>query len=155
MIPSLKFEGADEMDAAMMELEGAVAMKVVRDSLLSSVQPVIDSAKGRVPVDRGDLERSIGAGTKLTKRQKSLHQPIVAAGGIEVHVGPGIMTNARGVRHAHMVEFGTSTMAPRPYMRPAWVSNLQAVFNGLAQSMTVNLAKAVKRAKAKALKVRR
>lgn len=155
MIPNLKFEGADEMDAALMELEGAIAVKVVRESLLSSVQPVIDSAKGRVPVDRGDLERSISAGTKLTKRQKSLHQPIVSRSGVEVHVGPGIMTNARGVRHAHLVEFGTAHMAPRPFMRPAWVSNLQAVFNGLAQAMTANLAKAVKRAQAKALKERR
>lgn len=155
MIPSLKFEGADEMDAGLSELEGVTAIKVVRESLLESVQPVIQSAKGRVPVDRGDLERSIGAGTRLTKRQRSLHQPIVSKKGVEVHVGPGITNNARGVRHAHLVEFGTQHMAPQPFMRPAWQSNLGAVFNGLRQAMERLLAKAVARAQAKAKKVRR
>jgi HK97 gp10 family phage protein len=155
MIPNLKFEGAKELDEALQELEGAAAVKVVRDSLLESVDPVIQSAKGRVPVDRGDLQQSISAGTRLTKRQRALHQPIVSRKGVEVHVGPGISTNRRGVRHSHLVEFGTYKMAPRPFMRPAWLSNLEAVFNGLAQAMTRNLEAAAKRAAAKARKVKR
>lgn len=155
MTPSLKLEGAKELEEGLMELQGVTAMGVVRRSLLKAVDPVIQSAKGRAPVDRGDLAKSIDAATRLSKRQRSLNRPIVSAHGVEVYVGPGLKNGGRGVRHAHLVEFGTSHMAPQPFMRPAWLSNLDAVFNGLAQLMGLELAKAAKRAAAKALKVKR
>lgn len=152
MIPNLKFEGAKEMDAALMELSGAVAVKVVRQSLVESLKPVADSAKGRAPQDEGKLERSIGVGTRLTRRQRKLRQPIVSAGGVEAYVGPGVVGGRYDGRHGHLQEFGTVNHGPQPFMRPAWISNLQAVFGTLAQSMTKNLARAVRAAQRKALK---
>jgi HK97 gp10 family phage protein len=155
MIPSLKFEGAKELEAGLMELSGVAATAVVRTALTDSLKPVAASAAGRVAHDTGRLERSIGIGTRLTKRQKGLNRPIVSAQGVEAYVGPGVVGGRYDGRHGHLVEFGTVHMRPRPFMRPAWLSNLQAVFNGLASTMGAELAKAAKRAARKALKARR
>ncbi len=152
MIPNLKFEGAKELEAGLMELEGVTAIKVVRDSLTSSLEPVAASARGRVRHLTGKLGRSIGIGTRLTRRQKGLNEPIVSFQGVEAYVGPGLVGGQYDGRHGHLIEFGTADARPFPFMRPAWQSNLQAVFGGLAKSMTANLAAAVRRCQRKALK---
>jgi HK97 gp10 family phage protein len=155
MKTSLKLEGAAELAAGLEELKGVTAVNVVRKSLTESLEPVAASAKGRVPVDRGDLQQSIGIGTRLTRRQKGLRQPIVSHNGVEAYVGPGLVGNRYQGAHGHLVEFGTYRTAPRPFMRPAWLSNLTIVFNGLAQSMGENLSRAAKAAAKKALKAKR
>jgi len=155
MKPSLKFEGAKELQAGLMELEGVTALRVVRSALTESLKPVAESARGRVPVREGRLQRSIGIGWRLMRRQKSLNQPIVSASGVEAYVGAGLVGGKFDGRAAHLVEFGTVHSAPHPFMRPAWISNLQAVFNGLSQSMGRNLARAARACARKALKVKR
>lgn len=143
------------MEAALLELNGVTAVNVVRKALTESLEPVEASAKGRVPVDEGRTQRSIGIGTRLMKRQKRLNVPIVSAQGVEAYVGAGVVGGRYDGRAAHLIEFGTVHQRPRPFMRPAWISNLQAVFGTLAQSMGAELAKAAKRAARKALKLKR
>jgi len=155
MNPSLKFEGAKEMEAALLELNGVAATNVVRKALTEALEPVAASARGRVPVDEGKTQRSIGVGTRLMKRQKRLNQPIVSHKGVEAYVGAGLVGGKFDGRAAHLIEFGTVHMRPRPFMRPAWLSNLNIVFNGLAKTMGEELAKAAKRAARKALKAGR
>jgi HK97 gp10 family phage protein len=152
MIPNLKFEGAKELEAGLMELEGVTALKVVRAALGSSLKPVMESAKGRVAHVTGKLMRSIGIGFRLTRRQKSQRQPIVSASGVEAYVGPGVVGGRYDGRAGHLVEFGTSHSRPQPFMRPAWISNLEVVFNSLAAEMKKELAAAVRRCQRKALK---
>ncbi len=154
MKPTFKLEGAAELHAGLMELQGATAVSIVRKSLQVALEPVAESARGRVPVDRGDLQQSIGIGLRLTKRQRARRVPIVSARGVEANVGPGIKGDKYQGAHGHLVEFGTHQQAPQPFLRPAWRSNLQAVFNSLAQSMGASIARAAKRAARKALKAK-
>lgn len=152
MTPTWKLEGAKDLEAGLLELEGVTAKRVVSRSLQESLEPVVSAAKAKVAVWSGALQRSIGIGVRLTKRQRSLRKPIAP---VEAYVGPGVANKGgrRAVAHAHLVEFGTVHMAPQPYMRPAWQSTIQAVFNLLAKKTETNLekaaARAAKRAKAK------
>ena len=66
------------------------------------------NAKLGVPVDTGRLQSSI---TKNVSR----------SGGKLI----GEVSAGEGVPYAIMIEFGTSKMKPRPFMRPAWNENLE------------------------------
>lgn len=141
MIPSLKFEGAKELEAALMKLEGVRAKKIVSTAILDALVPIVEAARNRVPVATGALQESIGIGDRLRPRQKSLLEKIAA---VEAYVGPGVGSGGHrfyGVSHAHLVEFGTVKVGPRPFMRPAWTARLQDVFDRLAKNMTDALQK--------------
>lgn len=156
MTPTWKLEGAKDLEAGLMELEGAVAKRVVSTALQSSLEPVASSARAKVAVWSGKLQASIGVGVRLTKRQRQLRRPIAP---VEAYVGPGIANKGgrRAVAHAHLVEFGTVHMAPQPYMRPAWQGSIQAVWRLLVSAMSDSLERAARRAakKAKATKYAR
>jgi len=154
MTPTLKIEGTQELNDALHELEGAVAVKVVRDSLKTSLQPVLDDATAKVPVRRGRLKRSLGIGTRLTRRQKRVSERIVGTKGVEAYVGAGMVGGRYDGRHGHLVEFGTVHMGPQPFMRPAWAGNVSTVFSRLVAQMRANIDRAVKRAQRKALKAK-
>jgi HK97 gp10 family phage protein len=156
MTPTWKLEGAKDLEAGLMELEGVTAKRIVSKSLQEALEPVATSAKAKVPVWSGILQRSIGIGARLTKRQRQLRTPIAP---VEAYVGPGIANKGgrRAVAHAHLVEFGTVHMPPHPYMRPAWQGAIQAVWKRLVSLMSANLERAAARAakKAKASKYAR
>lgn len=151
MTPTWKLEGAKELEAGLMELEGVTAKSLVRRVLQKVLAPVESAAKAKAPVWRGDLQRSIGIGLRLTKRQRGLKVPIAP---VEAYVGPGVANKGgiRGVAHAHLVEFGSVHNAPQPFMRPAWQGNVEKVFRLLAKEMSDALAAAARRAAAKAKK---
>lgn len=66
------------------------------------------NARIGVPVDTGALRGSI------TKKVSSTGSKVTG----EIDAGQGLV-------YAKMIEFGTSKMAPRPFMRPAWNENLE------------------------------
>jgi HK97 gp10 family phage protein len=57
---------------------------------------------------------------------------ISRSGGADVF-GPG--TGKYDPYYAHMVEFGTSKMAARPFMRPAWISTKTLVTDGVLEGL--------------------
>ena len=65
------------------------------------------NAKLGVPVDTGALQASIEKNVKVEGKK------II-----------GTIEAGRGLIYAPMIEFGTSKMRPRPFMRPAWNENL-------------------------------
>ena len=138
MTPTLRLEGADELDANLKKLEGLAAEGVAKRAMTSALAPVAAAARAIVAYASGALQRSIGVGAGLTKRQKRQRRPLAR---VEVYVGPGIANKEgkRAVARAHLVEFGTVKMAPRPFMRPAWAANVATVFGNLAGNMTEEL----------------
>lgn len=138
MIPSLRFEGDKALNAALMKLTGIRAKKIVLAMILDALEPVAEGARNRVPVRTGQLRDSIGVGDKLRPRQARLLEKIAE---VEAYVGPGGSGPRSGVAHAHLVEFGTAKMGPRPYMRPAWQARIADVFDRLAKRCQEQLQK--------------
>jgi HK97 gp10 family phage protein len=120
-------EGLKELDDALAALPEATAKNVLRRILREAGQPIDDAWRQAAPVLSGELSKSGGVSTKLTRRQASSAKE--GKSYVEIYVGPG--PNPQSV----LQEFGTATQPPQPYLRPAWESNkeraLDIIVNGL------------------------
>lgn len=144
---SFKIEGLRELQTALRQLPDSTSKNVIRRVLRKAGEPIAEAARQRVPVGFGDLKRSIGVSTKLSRRQKGKHKK----GGpndIEVFVGTGSHPQA------HMQEFGTRKHPAQPYMRPAWDSKKKAALEGIKVDLWTEIKKAAERLAKKAAKAK-
>lgn len=110
----ITIKGADEMKKKLAGLSDAVAGAKVRIALRAGALVVLNSAKERVPVRTGTLRRSLA---------------------IEDGPGPLEVSIGSDVEYAPYVEFGTSKMAARPYLRPALDENIGEVQTVIGEAL--------------------
>lgn len=139
-IVTVHIEGLREVEKAMEELSTAVSRRVARKALTAGGEVIAREARALVPVDIGYMRESIDVSTRLTRRQRAMHRK---AAPVEMFVGP----NDPG---AVAEEFGWKDGRPQPYMRPAWDRTRQQALNTIADVLTVEVDKAVARARKKA-----
>ena len=139
---TVRIEGLREVEQAMKELTKAAAKSQGRKALMAGGEVLSSRAYQLAPKDEGYLADSIDVGTKLTRRQKSLHRK---AADVEVFVGPNDPA-------AVPQEFGWEGNPPQPFMRPAWDETHDAVLKRTADVLMVGVDKAVQRARAKAIR---
>lgn len=141
---SFEIEGLSDLVDALQELPKATEKNVLKRVLIKAAQPIANAFAGAVKVRTGHLKRTIGVGTKLTKRQKALSKKESA---VEVYAGAG------GDPAAHLEEFGSAHNKPRPALRPAWDGNKQTAFESLRDDLAAEIDKAVQRRARKAAKL--
>lgn len=112
--------------------EGALK-RAMTDALAPTAMLVAQMA----PVRTGNLKRSIIISDKKKGAAKE-------EGVTKVYLGASYRKGARG-RHAHLLEFGTVKMAPRPFLRPAWDQDSRAMLVRLSDEMRRQIEAAVKR----------
>lgn len=94
---------------ALGNLPKIVAKKALRQAMRPAMKIVQDSAKKNAPVDTGLTRKSIKV--RAMKRSTKFI-------GIDVLIGEG---DYKGKTfYASFVEYGTSKMAPKPFMKPAF-----------------------------------
>ena len=88
MVGAVKIEvrGLREIERALKDLGATAANRVARSALNRSASPVVRDAKARVPVDTGELKRSV---TKRLRRQRRR-----SASGIRVGAVAGPATSS-------------------------------------------------------------
>jgi HK97 gp10 family phage protein len=133
-----RVEGLKEIEAALAELPKAVGKRVLRNTLRKAAQPIADKAASLAPVDEGALKRSIGVGTRLTKRQAGLHRKMFRddRASVEMFAGAG------GLPQATLREFGGDDNPPVGFMRASWDSGKM----GALETMKTELATAIVKA---------
>jgi HK97 gp10 family phage protein len=139
----VKVEGFRELEQALKALPRATGKNVVRRTLQKASKPFIDAARAAAPRATGQLAESIKFSSRLSKRQARLARQETKST-IEVHAG------ATALPHAHLVEYGTHKMAPRPFMRSAWDANKRRALDIIRDEMGNEIMKAAKRLEAKA-----
>ena len=87
-----RLRGGRELQQMLNSLPAKLEKNIMRSALRAGARVIADEAKANVPVDNGDLKRSI----KVSTRGKR--------GKVEARVRAG----GKGVFYAHMVEFGTA-----------------------------------------------
>ena len=141
MTITVSTSGFRALEQALAELPKATARNVLHRTLKKAGQPIADEASRLAPVDTGKLADRVIVSPRLKNKVGNAEFAAAMRAGLgrqaavsalrqarrdargqgsfaEMYVGP-----ARGVlAYAHLVEFGTAKMAPKPYMRPAWDS---------------------------------
>ena len=138
---TVKFQGAKELEKAMMELKTATAKRVARKVLKNALEPVRDRAETLAPEAEGDLAASISISSKARRRRQQ-------QGRVEVYVGVPTSQGQVGSNQ----EYGNVNHAAQPFMRPAWQPLRFKVLDDVGANMMVEVKKSAARARKRAMK---
>lgn len=119
--------GLKELQKRLKNLTSAKAKSAQRKALREQAKIVLNSMKANVPVDTGNLKKSLAL--KVDRDR--------ATGDFIAKVGPAKKTRkgSDGARviaadgwYAHFVEYGTARgQRPQPFLRPAWDTKKKTV----------------------------
>jgi len=110
--------GVEDVDRRLKALEPRVQKRVLRQAMREAMRLVQAEAKANAP-DPATSRYATGA-TKRAIKVRALKSRKRGRLGIEVRVGPG---DYKGdTYYAAFLEYGTSRMAARPFMTPAYAA---------------------------------
>lgn len=150
MTRTVSLTGFSELEAVLADLSRAAGKSALRRALMSSAEPLARKMRAGAPTsDEPHMAETIDVGTRLTKRQATLHRKMFASdrASVEVFVGPG--ADPAGVQQ----EFGNSRHGPQAFARPAWDQDQKLILERLKVDLWDQLSAAVDRAEAKAKKM--
>jgi len=122
---STEIKGLEELISKLNGLPDKLETKVVRAAIRKGAILMRDKARDKVPVDTGTLKKSIKIRNNRSEK-----------GIISFKIGPtSDKKKGTDVFYGRFVEFGTSKMAAKPFMRPALDESenevLDVVINGI------------------------
>lgn len=115
----VKILGGKELHKALSQLPIAVEKRIAQKGLRAGAKVIIKDAKSRVPVDEGVLKKEI----KTKAGPKSRGNVIIQ-----------IFTSTKAW-YSHLIEFGTSNMRARPFLRPAVDNNHAEILKAMGDKM--------------------
>jgi len=112
----MRFEGGQQLAKVLRELEPRVGRKVLNASLIDAAEPLRERMATGAPREPGkpDIADNIVI-TPVTRYREDGDLVRVDEYMAAVAVGP-----AKPFFYGALLEFGTVTMAPRPFVRPAF-----------------------------------
>ncbi len=141
-----------DLERALSELPKSTGKAVLRRTLIKAGTPMAAMMASLAPDDPQtggkDLKSSIAVGTKLSKRQASMHRKMFKndKASAEVFVGPGPDPAAWNQ------EFGNVNHGPQSFARPAWDAKQGEALDIIRTEMWTEIEKAAKRLAKKAAK---
>ena len=135
---SLDMLGLGELEADLQRLSRALANKAVRDAVMAGAKLARDKTRQSAPVRSGKLKKNI-----VVTRPRQQDTSGAAVAGVSVKRPAGKKRQSPKPESApyywRFLEFGTSQMNAKPFLRPAWDNNLpqieDAVRSKLAQAI--------------------
>ncbi len=160
------FEGGKALEKALRDIgKAATARNVAEKALMTAAEPIADEARRLAPVDEGFLRKSIkvgkranyGRGRKLRSKKDTTYVFVGVDGSVLPPKDTKTKRNKRKTRflqssgsgvaaYSIFVEYGTSSMAAQPFLRPAFEAKKQAAVDLLAPALWEGIEKAAKRA---------
>jgi len=133
-------KGLKELTKALKKFPDNIQKNVMVGAIRAGAKPIIKRAKELVPVESGLLKKSI----RVRKRR-------VPKGSTEikfsVHAGGEVKSFGTRAYHAHLIEFGTSKMSPKPFMRPAFEQEGENSISYVKEYMKKRIPKEIDKAK--------
>lgn len=138
----VKFEGGRQVEAALKELGKAAARRTADRALRRAAEPIRQRWEDLVPVDQGDLKRSIKIGKAIASFQKRGNRGDV----VTTFVGVDESEDARLHIYAEVEEFGNQSHQAQPAGRPAWEEKKMEAFDRLKDDLWDEIRKTAERA---------
>lgn len=150
--------GFKELETAMLKLPPELAKIAEADALRYGMIPVRKSAQSYAKSikDTGQLYKSIGLTVRRIRRKlqyiNRYTARVGARGGFNLKIGTYTRGKKKGKAinrdpryYSHLVEYGTSKMPARPFIRPAVESNEDAIMAGLQKGYEIGMVKVVRK----------
>lgn len=142
MVEKTHVEGLEELRRALLELPKVAQGRALRTALRAGGREIEKEARARAPKGTtGRLARNIRTKTVRHPRGRTLAgRLVVATGDTGAHVTVGVRTRGkrddpRNAFYWRFVEFGTSKMSARPFLRPAFDTKKKSVVDVVAQRL--------------------
>lgn len=161
---TINISGLDELDARLRELGTVTGAKALRSALLTTTTPLLRDIKASVPVNTGDLKKSIGRRTKIERKGFISEVARVQVGAVRkaswrAHfIEFGTLMRVRGkdgklrrIRrdvtfvNATNIRFGTVRIKPNPFIRSSWERNKEQLLARFAVELRKKIEKAATR----------
>jgi HK97 gp10 family phage protein len=144
MIPQVKVSGIRELSRALERLPKELQRASETNALREGMKPVLKTARGTAPSDTGLLKKAIGL--TVRKGKNGVTARVGARTGFKKQVTrKGKPVTADPSKYSHLVEFGTSHSAAKPFIRPAVESNTNAITDGLVKGYEKGMEKALRK----------
>lgn len=122
----IELKGVQEILDKLQEI-GANVGKLENQALKKAAEPVLEDAKANVPVDTGKLQEHLDIGD--VKKKDGVKY---------INIGITKSDNSK-VFYGKFIEFGTTKMAARPFLAPAFERNKDTVENIIADNLKEGL----------------
>lgn len=131
---SSEIQGLEELIKNLTDLPDKLEKRVVRAAVRQGANVIKKKAQEFVPVDKGDLKKSIKVSGEKSK-----------PGVIAFKIRPtGNKKKGISVFYGRFQEFGTSKMAAHPFMRPAYDEAGENVLNAVIDTIKSKLPEVIK-----------
>ena len=175
---NVTLQGFAELEAQLEKMTKATGKAALRRAGISAMEPMARIARRLAPEDTGDLIESVevsakakGAAADIGKAEfaqvmksggtrleaasalRSARRAAMKGGAaphVELFMGPEkAETKADGIK-VWVQEFGSVTVEPTPYMRPAWDQDHKAMLQRLQKELWFEISSALQRSQARA-----
>ena len=144
----MKIHGANAIAKALDKLPDELKKGGERRVLAAGAKPIVKAARGKVRKDSGNLKKSLGSKVKMIKGVRTARVGARTGFGKMVE-RDGRMVYSKPTNYAHLVEYGTSRTAAKPFIRPAVDNTKNEVVQAMSEGLSKHLTSAVKRVKAR------
>jgi HK97 gp10 family phage protein len=142
----VKVDGLKELEEELLSLSGKVADQTLQAALTMAALPIVNEARAKVPIAHAAY-KLYGGGTADPGwlRQRIVRKKVKkTANSAEVIV---TITDKRQAYFWKFIEFGTSKMPARPFMRPAFENRSAEALDRFVDRLKAGIAKAVTKLK--------
>ena len=149
--------GLKELQAAMKELPVNIARNVLRGAVNAGATVIREEAKARAPVSSGPpVKGQAPPGTlkralyqkQIREKSSALLQTFI----VGVRQGKSAKKTSKSridAWYARFVEFGTSKMAAKPFMRPAFEAKKEAAVQAIKSYLVKRIPEEIEKARKK------
>jgi len=139
---TMQIEGLKELAEKLHAMGPDIARNALKGAVGSAARLIRDEAKATNPDDTGRTDRALYA--KLIKEESSAHQATYKVG---VRSGGRERRKNRDAFYWRFIEFGTSKMPARPFMRPAFEKLKGACVDLIAKRIAARIKRFERRGK--------
>ncbi len=126
----LQIKGLKELDARLKKLPDVVQRRILGAATAAAARVVQKSAKSQAPAKTGRLKKNIVVRTKRTRTGTVSRVTLRTK-------GKG--TDPKNAYYGRFVEFGTKKQAARPFLRPAFDSNVNQAIQTMRKKIAQRL----------------